>query len=39
MHTRGVVKASGFTKGVCKASVTFSNFKGSPVGFLENKRS
>ena len=38
VHTRCIVKTSGFTRGVCK-NRGFVKFKGFLVEFLENKRS
>ena len=37
VQTRGVVKASGFTRGVGKIN-DFMKFKDFPVEFLENRR-
>ena len=38
MHTRSIVKTSGFTRGVGKVS-EFLKFKGFPVEILEKRRS
>ena len=39
VHTRCIVKTSGFTRGVCKNRGDFIKFKGFLVEFLENRRS
>ena len=38
VQTRGIVKTSGFTRGVCKIG-DFIRFEGFRVEFLENRRS
>ena len=38
VHTRRIVKTSGFTRGVCKIG-DFIKFEGFLVEFLENRRS
>ena len=38
VHTRCIVKTSGFTRGVCKNRGSYIKFKGFLVEFLENRR-
>ena len=39
VHTRCIVKTSGFTRGVCEKIGDFIKFKSFLVEFLENRRS